>query len=83
MRMAPPTRGLDVNAKAEILQLTAELARSGATVLIVSSELEELMRVCDRYLIISRGRILGDLEAATTTEEDLMRAVSVGEEVTP
>lgn len=78
-----PTRGLDVNAKAEILQLTAELARSGATVLIVSSELEELMRVCDRYLIISRGRILGDLEAATTTEEDLMRAVSVGEEVTP
>ncbi|MBA3520113.1 MAG: sugar ABC transporter ATP-binding protein [Rhizobiales bacterium] len=70
-----PTRGLDVGAKAEILKLTVELAQAGATVLIISSELEEIMSVSDRYLLMSRGRIVGELPAAATREE-LMRGVS-------
>lgn len=64
-----PTRGLDVAAKTEILRLTVELAQAGAAVLIVSSELEELMRVCDRYLVIRRGRIVGERPASATREE--------------
>ena len=56
-----PTRGLDVSAKTEIMRLVVELAEQGCSVLLVSSELQELMRVCDRYLIISRGRLVGEL----------------------
>ena len=72
-----PTRGLDVNAKSEILRLTTELAAAGAGVLIVCSELEELMRVCDRYLVVHRGRILGEL-AGDADKGTLLRAVAEG-----
>jgi len=72
-----PTRGLDVNAKSEILRLTTELAGSGAGVLIVCSELEELMRVCDRYLVVHRGRILGELPG-DAGKDTLLRAVAEG-----
>jgi ABC-type sugar transport system ATPase subunit len=70
-----PTRGLDVGAKSEILKLTVELARSGASILLVSSELEEIMRVSDRYLVINRGRITGHLPGDASKDE-LMDAVS-------
>jgi ABC-type sugar transport system ATPase subunit len=56
-----PTRGLDVSAKTEIMRLVVELAAQGCSILLVSSELQELMRVCDRYLIISRGRLVDEL----------------------
>ena len=72
-----PTRGLDVNAKTEILKLTAELASAGAAVLLVLSELEELMRICDRYLVVHRGRILGELPG-DAGKDRLMHAVSEG-----
>jgi ABC-type sugar transport system ATPase subunit len=70
-----PTRGLDVGAKTEILKLAVALARSGATILLISSEIEELIRVCDRYLVMSRGRIAGELPG-TATKAQLMDAVS-------
>jgi ABC-type sugar transport system ATPase subunit len=70
-----PTRGLDVGAKSEILKLVVELAQSGATVLLISSEVEELIRVCDRYLVMSRGRIIGEFPGESTKTE-LMDAVS-------
>jgi ABC-type sugar transport system ATPase subunit len=70
-----PTRGLDVGAKAEILKLVVDLARSGVSVLIISSEIEELMRVCDRYLVMSRGRIIEELSGSSTKTE-LMDAAS-------
>jgi ABC-type sugar transport system ATPase subunit len=56
-----PTRGLDVGAKNEILNLIIELAKTGASVLLISSEVEELMRVCDRYLVMSHGRLVSEL----------------------
>ena len=70
-----PTRGLDIGAKSEILRLTVELAEKGAAVLIVASELEELMRVCDRYLIVQRGRIVEELPGSAD-KDVLLRAVS-------
>jgi ABC-type sugar transport system ATPase subunit len=70
-----PTRGLDVAAKAEVLRLTAELAAAGASILLISSELEDMMRVCDRYLVISRGRITGELPGGADKNR-LMEAVS-------
>jgi ABC-type sugar transport system ATPase subunit len=70
-----PTRGLDVGAKTEILKLILELAAAGTAVLLVSSELEELTRVCDRYLIMSRGRITGELPGSAS-KQDLLVAVS-------
>jgi ABC-type sugar transport system ATPase subunit len=70
-----PTRGLDVGAKTEILRLVNELADAGAAVLLVSSEFEEMTRVCDRYLVIVRGRIVAELPAAATQSE-LLDALS-------
>ena len=69
-----PTRGLDVKAKTDILKLIVELAEHGCAVLVVSSELEELMRICDRYLVIARGKIIGELPGEAS-ENDLMSAV--------
>ena len=74
-----PTRGLDVGAKTEILRLVNEVADSGAAVLLVSSELEELTRVCNRYLVMSRGSIVAELSASATTQE-LLAALSTGRE---
>ncbi len=70
-----PTRGLDVGAKTEILRMTVQLAESGAAVLIACSELEELMRVCDRYLVVQRGRIVGELPG-DASKAALLAAVS-------
>ncbi len=70
-----PTRGLDVGAKTEILKLILELAAADTAVLLISSEIEELTRICDRYLIMSQGRIVGELPA-TASQQDLLAAVS-------
>jgi ABC-type sugar transport system ATPase subunit len=70
-----PTRGLDVSAKTEINRLIVELAERGCSVLLVSSELQELMRVCDRYLIISRGRLVDALPGSADANA-LMRSIA-------
>jgi ABC-type sugar transport system ATPase subunit len=70
-----PTRGLDVSAKTEINRLIVELAEKGCSVLLVSSELQELMRVCDRYLIISRGRLVDALPGSADTKA-LMQSIA-------
>ncbi len=70
-----PTRGLDVGAKTEILRLVNELADAGTAVLLVSSELEELTRVCDRYLVMVRGSIIAELPAGATHDQ-LLAALS-------
>jgi ABC-type sugar transport system ATPase subunit len=70
-----PTRGLDVGAKSEILKLVLQLANANTAVLLISSEVEELTRICDRYLVMSHGRITGEL-SGTATSDDLFAAVS-------
>ena len=68
-----PTRGIDVGAKYEIYQLISDLATRGKCVLMVSSELPELLGVCDRILVMSGGRLAGEVEARNATQEDIMR----------
>ena len=67
-----PTRGIDVGAKYEIYQLILELAADGRAVLMVSSEMPELLGVCDRILVMSGGRLAGEVDAKTTTQEEIM-----------
>ncbi len=67
-----PTRGIDVGAKYEIYQLILDLANRGKTVLMVSSEMPELLGICDRILVMSGGRLAGEVDAATATQEEIM-----------
>lgn len=67
-----PTRGIDVGAKYEIYQLIIDLAEKGKTVLMVSSEMPELLGVCDRILVMSGGRLAGEVQASTATQEEIM-----------
>ncbi|WP_238325890.1 sugar ABC transporter ATP-binding protein [Bryobacter aggregatus] len=64
-----PTRGIDVGAKTEVFETMDELARQGAAVLMVSSELPELIQVADRILVMRQGKITGELPGKTTQEE--------------
>ncbi len=68
-----PTRGVDVGAKSEIYQVIEDMARSGAAILMISSELEELLRTADRVLVLHEGRLAADLPRARMTEEEIMR----------
>lgn len=58
-----PTRGIDVGAKYEIYQLIIDLANKGKVVLMVSSEMPELLGVCDRILVMSGGKLAGEVDA--------------------
>jgi ABC-type sugar transport system ATPase subunit len=72
-----PTRGIDVGAKAEVFEVMDSLARSGAAILMVSSEMPELLQVADRILVMRQGRISGELPRGTTQEEIMRRATLV------
>ncbi len=67
-----PTRGVDVGARAEIYRRLDELAAAGLAVLFVSSELEEVLQLADRVLVLRDGAVQGALEAERPTEEDIM-----------
>ena len=67
-----PTRGIDVGAKYEIYQLIIDLAKQDKVVIMVSSEMPELLGVCDRILVMSGGRLAGEVDAKTTTQEEIM-----------
>ena len=67
-----PTRGIDVGAKYEIYQLIIDLAAKGKTVMMVSSEMPELLGVCDRILVMSGGKLAGEVDAAQTSQEEIM-----------
>ncbi len=68
-----PTRGIDVGAKYEIYQLILDLANKGKTVVMVSSEMPELLGVCDRIVVMSGGRVAGEVDTKNTTQEEIMR----------
>ena len=72
-----PTRGIDVGAKAEVFALMDELARSGKAVLMVSSELPELLQVADRILVMRDGRLVAELPRQTT-QQKIMHHAAVG-----
>ena len=67
-----PTRGIDVGAKYEIYQLIQEMAKEGKSVIMVSSEMPELLGVCNRILVMSGGRLAGEVDADNTTQEEIL-----------
>jgi len=74
-----PTRGVDVGAKAEIHGILRQLAREGIGLVVISSELPELIGVCDRVLVIREGEISGEVAGADMTEEHIMHLASITE----
>ena len=74
-----PTRGIDVGAKVEVFELMDSLARSGAAILMVSSEMPELLQVADRIVVMRQGRISGELPKGTT-QEAIMRLATLAKE---
>ena len=73
-----PTRGIDVGAKYEIYTIINELAARGKAVLVISSELPELLGICDRIYALSQGRLTGEVTQADATQETLMRLMMKG-----
>ncbi|HHT20741.1 MAG TPA: ATP-binding cassette domain-containing protein [Tissierellia bacterium] len=71
--MDEPTRGIDVGAKYEIYQLMMNLAKDGKAVMMVSSELPEIIGVADRILVMSNGRLAGILDGEIATQEEILR----------
>lgn len=68
-----PTRGIDVGAKAEIYKLLEDLAASGVAILVASSEMQEVLGIADRVVVMCEGRITGEANPAECTEEDVMK----------
>jgi putative multiple sugar transport system ATP-binding protein len=75
-----PTRGIDVGAKFEIYGLINELAAQGKAVLVISSELPEVLGICDRIYTLSAGRLTGELPVQDATQERLMELMTMESE---
>ena len=74
-----PTRGVDVGAKSEIHRILRDLANEGVGIVVISSELPELIGVCDRVLVVREGRISGQVTGDKMTEENIMHLASIAE----
>ena len=70
-----PTRGIDVGAKYEIYCVINELAKSGKAVIVISSEMQEVIGTCDRVYVINEGRIAGELTKEEVTQERIMKCI--------
>jgi len=67
-----PTKGIDVGAKSEIYKIICSLARKGIGIIVISSELPEVMGLCDRIIVMSRGHISGEVMKDEATEEKIL-----------
>ncbi len=74
-----PTRGIDIGAKQDIYRLIDELAAAGKAIILVSSELPELLRCCDRILVLNEGRVAAHYDAVDATQEKIMSAATSAE----
>jgi putative multiple sugar transport system ATP-binding protein len=70
-----PTRGIDVGAKFEIYTIMAELAAQGKSIVMISSEMPELLGMCDRIYVMNEGRFVAEFSAAEASQEKIMRAI--------
>jgi len=80
MILDEPTRGIDVGAKAEIYRLMRDLADNGAVILMISSDMEEILNVSDRVAVMHEGQITGVLERADCNEQNVMQ-LAVGKQI--
>lgn len=71
-----PTRGIDVGAKSEVHALLDQMAKTGVAILMVSSELPEILSVCDRILVMREGRLMLETEPDSTTQDEIMRVAA-------
>ena len=76
-----PTRGIDVAAKAEVHQLLDEMAAGGMAIIVISSELPEILAVSDRIITMREGAITGEIAGEEATEEKLMQMMTLGAEI--
>jgi ribose transport system ATP-binding protein len=76
--MDEPTRGIDVGARQEVYRIISDLAAQGAGILLISSELEELMGMCDRILVMSKGEVQGCFERGGFDQERMLHAAFKG-----
>ena len=76
-----PTRGIDVGAKYEIYTIINQLATEGKGIVIISSELPEILGICDRVYVMNEGRIVGEMAAAEASQEKIMGCIMQQEEV--
>ena len=72
-----PTRGIDVGAKAEIYKLMCEFAKQGMAIIMISSDLPELMGMADRIYVMSEGKITGELSREEASQEKIMHFATV------
>ncbi len=79
--MDEPTRGIDVSAKTDIFKIMNKLAASGQGIILVASELKEILAISDRILVFSKGKITGEYKREEATEEALVSASAVGHEI--
>ena len=73
-----PTRGIDVNSKSEIYRLIATIAARGVGVVVMSSEMPELLSLCDRIHVLRDGRLVGGFDHSDATQENLMTSALGG-----
>ena len=73
-----PTRGIDVGSKTEVYQLMGELAQQGVAMLLISSELPELLALSDRVLVLHDGHFVADLNARETDAQDVLHRSMTG-----
>ena len=71
-----PTRGIDVGTKTEVHRILDELVASGIAVLMISSELPEVLGMADRVLVLREGRLIAELPRSAATEDSIMRAAT-------
>jgi putative multiple sugar transport system ATP-binding protein len=74
-----PTRGIDVGAKYEIYTIINKLADEGKGILVISSEMPELLGICDRIYVMNEGLIVGEMAGSEASQEKIMRAIVRGE----
>jgi len=79
--MDEPTRGIDIEAKNQVYELVRKLAGQGISVIFVSSEIDEVLEVSDRILVLNAGRIVADVRAADVTLERVLAIAMSNEEV--
>ena len=73
-----PTKGIDVGSKAAVHETIGQLVHDGLSVILVSSELEEALGICDRLMVMSEGRVVAELERAAFSSEAVLAAASRG-----
>ncbi len=79
MLVDEPTRGVDVGAKVELYSVLESMAQGGVAIVLVSSELEEVVANSDRVLVLSRGELIGEIQGRTSTKEDVIKMIFAAE----